>query len=80
MLHDSVLKSKVALVTGSTSGIGLEMVHGLALRGADVLLSGFGDEALIETIKRDISRWNNCRIWYALSCFLNCYIKISLNN
>lgn len=56
MLHDSVLKSKVALVTGSTSGIGLEMVHGLALRGADVLLSGFGDEALIETIKRDISR------------------------
>ena len=63
LCNNSVLKGKVALATGSTSGIGLDMVHGLALRGADVLLSGFGDEALIETIKCDISKWNLLCAW-----------------
>ncbi len=38
-----VLKAKVALVTGSTSGIGLGLAKALAVQGADIMLNGFGD-------------------------------------
>ena len=37
------LQGKTALVTGSTSGIGLGMAHSLARQGARILLNGFGD-------------------------------------
>ena len=38
-----MLKGKTALVTGSTSGIGLGIAHSLARQGANVVLNGFGD-------------------------------------
>ncbi|WP_248746994.1 3-hydroxybutyrate dehydrogenase [Pseudomonas sp. MWU12-2037] len=41
------LKGKTALVTGSTSGIGLGIALGLARAGADVVLNGFGDAGAI---------------------------------
>jgi 3-hydroxybutyrate dehydrogenase len=38
-----MLKGKTALVTGSTSGIGLGIAKGLAAQGANIMLNGFGD-------------------------------------
>jgi 3-hydroxybutyrate dehydrogenase len=38
-----MLKGKTALVTGSTSGIGLGLAHALARQGANIVLNGFGD-------------------------------------
>lgn len=49
-----MLKSLAAIVTGSTSGIGLGVAEALASNGADVMLNGFGDPAEIERIRTSI--------------------------
>jgi len=43
-----ILEGKVALVTGSTSGIGLAIAKALAAEGAKLMINGFGDPAEIE--------------------------------
>jgi 3-hydroxybutyrate dehydrogenase len=48
------LKGKVALVTGSTSGIGLGIAREMAKQGADIVLNGFGDKAEIEKLRQGI--------------------------
>ncbi len=50
-----MLVGKSAIVTGSTSGIGLGIARALAASGANVLLNGFGDRQEIETICDDIT-------------------------
>lgn len=45
-----MLKGKNAIVTGSTSGIGLGIAHALAAQGANIMLNGLGDKAAIDNI------------------------------
>jgi 3-hydroxybutyrate dehydrogenase len=46
---------KTALVTGSTSGIGLGIASALAAGGANVILNGFGDPAEIEKLRAKLA-------------------------
>jgi 3-hydroxybutyrate dehydrogenase len=59
-----MLKDKVAVVTGSTSGIGLGIARALATAGADVMLNGFGDAREIEEIRRQMAAAHDVRVAY----------------
>src|SRR6186997_2369011 len=48
------LTGKTALVTGSTSGIGLAIARALSGEGAKVILNGFGDAAEIEKLRAEL--------------------------
>jgi 3-hydroxybutyrate dehydrogenase len=50
-----ILAGKTAIVTGSTSGIGLGIARAMAAEGANIMLNGFGDAAAIERIRKDIA-------------------------
>ena len=50
----SQLSGKVAIVTGSTSGIGLAIARGLAEAGAAVVLNGLGEPQLVKSLVREM--------------------------
>ena len=56
-----MLQGKVALVTGSTSGIGLAIAEALAGQGADVVLNGFGAADMIEAVRSGLEARHRIR-------------------
>ena len=60
-----MLKGKSAIVTGSTSGIGLGIATAFAAQGADVMLNGFGDADQIETVRHALEAQHGVRVRYS---------------
>src|SRR5215218_6028193 len=60
-----MLKGKSAVITGSTSGIGLGIAETLAAQGADVLLNGFGNPAEIDTVRGRLAETHGTRVSYS---------------
>lgn len=70
-----ILKNKIALITGSTSGIGLGIARVLAGQGANIMLNGFGDAAEIEKLRAGLEKdfgvkaaYNNADLSKAEEC------------
>jgi 3-hydroxybutyrate dehydrogenase len=59
-----MFKGKTALVTGSTSGIGLGIAQHFASQGANVILNGFGDAAEIEKLRADMATAHGVQVRY----------------
>jgi 3-hydroxybutyrate dehydrogenase len=89
------LFGKTALVTGSTSGIGLGIAEKLAAAGANVILNGFGDPHAIEELRRGLAEQHEVKVHYhdadladpaqirrlfALAIEAFCHVDILVNN
>ena len=60
-----MLNSKVAIVTGSTSGIGLGIAEAFAGAGAGIVLNGFGDQAEIERTRAGLAAKHGVKVTYS---------------
>src|SRR5689334_22803426 len=59
------LQGRVAIVTGSTSGIGLGVADSLAEQGASVVLNGFGDAVEIERTREELENLHIVKVAYS---------------
>jgi 3-hydroxybutyrate dehydrogenase len=59
------LKGRVAIVTGSTSGIGLGIAECLAAEGAAIMLNGFGDAVAIEALRQELAAKHGVKVHYS---------------
>ncbi len=60
-----MLKAKSAIVTGSTSGIGLAIARALAGAGCNVMLNGLGEAAAVQALRADIEAEQGVRVLYS---------------
>lgn len=60
----SHLRGKVALITGSTSGIGLGIAKVLSAAGVHITLNGFGDAHEIEVLRHTMSEEFGTKVLY----------------
>lgn len=59
-----ILKGKTALITGSTSGIGLAYAKALAVEGANIIINGFGDVDAIEKERQALEAASGAKALY----------------
>jgi 3-hydroxybutyrate dehydrogenase len=59
------LKGKSAVITGSTSGIGLGFAKALAAQGVNVMINGLGDAAEIEKIRAGLAKDHGVKVLYS---------------
>jgi 3-hydroxybutyrate dehydrogenase len=64
MAVDYGIQGHVAVITGSTSGIGQALAAALAEQGVNVILNGFGDPAQIEADRRRLQERTNAAVRY----------------
>jgi 3-hydroxybutyrate dehydrogenase len=60
-----MIKGKSAIVTGSTSGIGLGIATALAEQGCNLLINGFGDKAEIEKLRAGLADKHRVKVVYS---------------
>ena len=60
-----MLNGKNAVITGSTSGIGLGIARAMARAGARLMLNGFGDAAEIERVRAEIAGEFNVKVLHS---------------
>jgi 3-hydroxybutyrate dehydrogenase len=60
-----MLEGKTAIITGSTSGIGLGIADAFARAGANIVLNGFGDALQIEKTRSELALGTNARVVYS---------------
>ena len=60
-----MLKGKNAIVTGSTSGIGLGITHALARAGCNLMINGFGDKTVIDKEISDLKQKYGVKVEYS---------------
>jgi 3-hydroxybutyrate dehydrogenase len=65
------LNGQVAIVTGSTSGIGLALASALAERGVNLVLNGLGEPTAIEAIRANLSARTGVEVRYHPANMLN---------
>jgi 3-hydroxybutyrate dehydrogenase len=64
MAYSIDLASQVAIVTGSTSGIGHALADALAAAGCNIVLNGFGDAAAIESARAEMASKHGVEVVY----------------
>ncbi|MBN9410047.1 MAG: 3-hydroxybutyrate dehydrogenase [Burkholderiales bacterium] len=60
-----MLEGKVAVITGSTDGIGLAIARALAAQKVDIMLNGFGEASAIDALRRELAQAHGVRVCHS---------------